>query len=273
LSVIDGNQRLTSIRLFLDDAFELKGLTAYPELEGNKFSQLDPRFKRHIMNRTLRCIAILKETHPQIKFDVFERINTGAVQLNHQEVRHGIFHGPLMSLIDELSQEKIWKEISGLKNDARMKGAELILRFFALYANRATYRKPMTTFLNNYCENNKHIDNAASLSLKTTFLATLEKVNLIFEKSAFRIIDENLNVSGNFNAALFDAEMLAFANINATKRDIEGLNKRKFLRAFAELIQEERFKGSIEAGTSATNLVAYRIQTFSTFLAEQLRGN
>lgn len=33
LSVIDGNQRLTSIRKYMENQFPLKGLTAYPELE------------------------------------------------------------------------------------------------------------------------------------------------------------------------------------------------------------------------------------------------
>lgn len=91
LSVIDGNQRLTSIRRFIRNEFSLKGLTAYPELEGSRFHQLDPRFQRHILNRTLRCIVILKDTHPQVKFDVFERLNTGAVKLTPQELRHGLY--------------------------------------------------------------------------------------------------------------------------------------------------------------------------------------
>src|SRR5690606_33557409 len=81
LSVIDGNQRLTSISLFLNNGFPLSGLSTYPELDGLTFIELDPRFQRHIINRTIRCIAILKETHPQIKFDVFERLNTGSVRL------------------------------------------------------------------------------------------------------------------------------------------------------------------------------------------------
>ena len=66
LSVIDGNQRLTSINLYLHVDFALKGLSAYPELEGFKFSDLDPRFKRHSKNRTIRCIVILKDTHSLI---------------------------------------------------------------------------------------------------------------------------------------------------------------------------------------------------------------
>src|SRR4051812_5759464 len=43
LVVIDGNQRLFSIKLFLNDAYELQGLTTYPELNGCAWSNLDPR--------------------------------------------------------------------------------------------------------------------------------------------------------------------------------------------------------------------------------------
>jgi hypothetical protein len=70
LKVIDGNQRLMSIRLFLENQYKLVGLRAFPDLNGFLFRQLDPRFQSHIENRTIRCITILKETHPQIKFDV-----------------------------------------------------------------------------------------------------------------------------------------------------------------------------------------------------------
>jgi len=270
LSVIDGNQRLTSIKLFLEDGFELKGLTAYPELEGNRFSDLDPRFKRHINNRTLRCITILKETHPQIKFDVFERLNTGAVQLNQQELRHGIYHGELVSLLDELSKERIWKDLSGIRNDSRMKGAELILRYFALYTSLNNYRKPMTSFLTNYCESNSDIDQTDKLYLKNKFLSTLEKVNLMFGNLAFRTFDMNLKAVGNFNAALYDAQMISVANIDPPTAKLKKLNQKIFLSNFYKLLQDDQFKTSIEAGTSATSLVRYRIDSLSKFISEQL---
>lgn len=138
LSVIDGNQRLTSISLFLNDEFPLTGLATYPELDGFKFSELDPRFQRHIRNRTIRCIVILKDTHPQIKFDVFERLNTGSVKLNPQELRHGIYNGPLIETIKKLSNISQFKKSTSTTNDKRMKGEEMILRFFALHKNWQT---------------------------------------------------------------------------------------------------------------------------------------
>ena len=146
LKVIDGNQRLMSIRLYLENGFKLKGLKAFPDLNGFTFRELDPRIRTHIENRTLRCITILKETHPQIKFDVFERLNTGAVQLNPQELRHGLYHGALMEKLDILGEYEPWQALSGIKDDKRMRGAELILRFLALTFNLSAYEKPLATF-------------------------------------------------------------------------------------------------------------------------------
>ena len=63
---------------------------------------LDARFQRQILTRPLRFISIKKETHPQIKFDVFERINSGAAQLTAQELRHGIYYGRLIREVDKI---------------------------------------------------------------------------------------------------------------------------------------------------------------------------
>lgn len=271
LAVIDGNQRITSIDLFLKDEFALQGLTAYPELDGSFFSDLDPRIKRHIQNRTLRCITILKETHPQIKIDVFERLNTGAVQLNPQEVRHGIYHGPMMALIDDLCKEKIWQSISGIKQDDRMKGAELILRFFSLLFNQNEYKKPLKGFLNAFSEKNANLSDVTVLKWKRKFLSTVESINLIFERRAFRVLNAELEPSsGNINAALFDAVMVATARVSPTREQIEGINKKRFLRKYYDLLNDEHFKMAIESGTSATTSVNTRISMFENFLSENI---
>jgi hypothetical protein len=269
LAVIDGNQRLTSIKLFLEDEFLLQGLTAYPELEGFAFSGLDPRFRRHIQNRTLRCITILKETHPQIKIDVFERINTGAVQLNPQEVRHGVYHGPLIKLIDELSSEKIWKDISGYRNDNRMRGSELILRYFALLNDQANYKKPLKQFLNNFCEKFSSISDLDILSWKNRFLSTIESVNYLFGKKAFRMLDENLKPTvKNVNSALMDAVMVGLTKSGLDLDDLIKIDRNDFLRHFQKLLGETRFRESIESGTSATSSVNYRVKRFEKFMID-----
>ena len=270
LSVIDGNQRLTSIKLFIEDGFELQGLTAYPELEGNSFSSLDARFRRHILNRTLRCITILKETHPQIKIDVFERINTGAVQLNPQEVRHGVYHGPLFTMIDEISEEKVWRDLTGIKNDTRMKNNELILRAFALSYSVTPYKKPLKKFLNDFSSEKQNIEPDVALEWRSRFLGALNCINKLFGKKAFRILNENLEPQvRNFNSALFDALIVGFMVSKFNQDMINELDATKlkdFLIEFQRITSEERFNESITSGTSATQSVHYRISTMKNFI-------
>jgi len=263
LSVIDGNQRLQSIKLFLNDSYELRGLTTYPELEGLNYSSLDPRIKRHILNRTLRCIAILKDTHPQIKFEIFERLNTGAVQLNPQEIRHGVYHGPLIDLIDTLAKEPVWKEITGFKSDKRMRGNELILRFIALYENLDNYQKPLSSFLNNFCEAQQKPSNDKILEWKSIFLKTVKDIKSYLGKYAFRTFDDNGNLIKNINAALFDAQMVGFSKF---RPNLKNEVKDSIITDIKSLYVEERFKESITAGTSTTSFVKYRIRRFKEFL-------
>jgi uncharacterized protein with ParB-like and HNH nuclease domain len=266
LSVIDGNQRLNSIKLFLENKFPLKGLTAYPELEGYKYSELDPRFQRHIINRTLRCIVILKETHPQIKFDVFERLNTGSVKLNAQELRHGLHQGKLMEILEELSQDEIWMEMTGTKNDKRMKSDELILRFLALYFNLENYRKPFLGFLNDFSERNRNPSKESLLEMKQVFLQTIHKVSKLFDKYSFKLFDSSLNIKSSFNAALYDAEMIAIAKNNLSIRQIEKINKPKFLFEASKLFNNKDFSKYISSGTSDAISVKSRILMFEKLL-------
>lgn len=271
LAVIDGNQRLTSISLYINNEFELQGLTTYPELNGVIFADLDSRIQRHILNRTLRCITILKETHPQIKMDVFERLNTGAVQLNPQEIRHGVYHGKLIELIDELSNEKIWKKISGIKNDNRMKGSELILRYISLLNDLPNYKKPLKYFLNQFCEKNTNIDDENKLKWKNQFLNTIEKIHIVFGEYAFKTMDKSTNKpSRHINAALFDSVMIGFTKANINSTNIKKINKVKLLKGYQNLLNDEKFIKSISVGTSATTNVKYRINTFSKFLKDHI---
>jgi uncharacterized protein with ParB-like and HNH nuclease domain len=269
LSVIDGNQRLNSIKLFLEDDFQLKGLTAYPEIEGFYFSELDPRFQRHILNRTVRCIVILKDTHPQIKFDVFERLNTGSVRLNPQELRHGIYNGPLMDLLEKLSKDKDWQTLSGTKQDRRMKGDELILRFLSLSDNWRSYSKPLSSFLNVYSENHRIVSSEVQAELKNTFTHTFNNCQKIFGIYTFRTFNKDFKQL-KFNAALFDAQMVSVFEIAPDEQRIAAIDKERMLHNLRELIFDDDFSKYISSGTTDRKSVQERIRLFRDFLNNNL---
>jgi len=269
LAVIDGNQRLNSIKLFLTDQFELRGLTAYPELEGFKFTELDPRFQRHIQNRTVRCIVILKDTHPQIKFDVFERLNTGSVKLNPQELRHGIHAGTFMDKLEKLSDNKLFRELTLTKADKRMKADELILRFCALSSNWKNYSKPLVSFLNNYSETNRNETPERLAEIEDEFVTTLNKIYIALNKFAFKSYDKTQK-NAKFNTALFDAQMIAFYEINPSDEKVKQLAEKNFIKLNQEFIETPEFNKLISSATTDKNSVINRITDYKKFLSKNL---
>ncbi|MDN7694608.1 DUF262 domain-containing protein [Burkholderia cenocepacia] len=261
LSVIDGNQRLTSIQKYMENQFSLKGLTAYPELEGSRLFELDPRFQRHIRNRTLRCIVILKDTHPQVKFDVFERLNTGATKLTPQELRHGLYFGDLMSLSTKIVKDSNFLATLDIKNDKRMKAEELVLRFLALRADFGKYRKPLATFINDFSEKSRHLTDVQKDAMQADFTNTLHSVNSLLGNLSFRIFDRALRVESSFNSALYDALMVGIAQL----KDNDNLKSMPIKTAqllLASLLEnDERFRRSISIATSDESQVQYRVST------------
>ena len=253
------------MKLFLEDDFQLRGLTAYPELEGFYFSELDPRFQRHIINRTVRCIVILKGTHPQIKFDVFERLNTGSVKLNPQELRHGIYNGSLMDLIEKISKDKTWQSLSGTKQNKRMKGDELILRFLALAEDWRNYAKPLNSFINNYAELNREPSNESKEILKESFIQTFKVCHRLFGEFAYKTFNKDFK-QPKFNAALYDAQMVAVYEKGLTLEQLDGINQKAILRGLKELIHNEEFAKYISSGTTDKKSVQERIRLFRDFV-------
>jgi hypothetical protein len=104
LDVIDGQQRLYSIYRFLDNQFALTPLEVLKEFGGKRFHELPTKTQRQLKTHTLRCVLITNESHPDIKFDVFERLNTNTVPLNAQELRNCVYRGALNSMLGDASK-------------------------------------------------------------------------------------------------------------------------------------------------------------------------
>ena len=140
--VMDGLQRLSAISDFYDDKFELTGLEEWEELNGFRYSNLPTNIKRGIDRRYLSSIVLLQETakskqeENSLKQLVFNRINSGGVDLTPQESRNALFDGRFNKLCLNLSKSDNFIRLIKLENneDERfrsMKDVELVLRFFA----------------------------------------------------------------------------------------------------------------------------------------------
>ncbi|GAH69079.1 unnamed protein product, partial [marine sediment metagenome] len=158
LSVIDGQQRLISINKFLRNDLKLS-LGRKNPLTGKRFKDLDEKLQNKIINSGLRGMIIKKESDPEIKFEIFARLNRGSVQLNDAEIRNCIYRGEYNELLIKLAQYPHFQEILNYESwNKRMIAEEMILRFFAFFNKHYTrYKGPMRQFLNNEMELNQDL--------------------------------------------------------------------------------------------------------------------
>ena len=108
-SVIDGLQRLSSLKRFFDGKFKLSGLEILSDLNKSDITTLNPKALRMLKNGLLRVIMITHDSNEEIKYDVFMRLNTGSVHLTEQELRNCLYRGSLNKFLKEVVQNKKWQ--------------------------------------------------------------------------------------------------------------------------------------------------------------------
>ncbi|MCZ3366541.1 MULTISPECIES: DUF262 domain-containing protein [Methanobacterium] len=281
--VIDGQQRLTSFFSFIDGEFKeskdktsdfkLNGLKVLKELNGKRFSDLDEDIQDKIISYSVRTIIFNKESDKNLKFEIFERLNTGAISLNDQELRNCIYRGPYNILLKELSENKNFREILGIKNpERRMRDIELVLRFAAFYhATYLNYKPPAKQFLNREMEIYQNISDEESIKLKNAFKNSVGIIRSLFGDQAFRRFrrgdekDPNGNwESRQFNKSLYEVLMFTFANADKNKvyKNLDLIRE-----AWIDLMtNDQEFIDSIEISTNTIKAVRTRFDKWRNVL-------
>jgi hypothetical protein len=113
--VMDGQQRISTIWDFYENRFKLKGLEQWPELNGRIYDRLPSQIKLGLDRRSISYIVLLKESAASsddeilLRQQVFERLNTGGVELENQEIRHCIYHNLFDETLVELSRHPVMR--------------------------------------------------------------------------------------------------------------------------------------------------------------------
>lgn len=156
--IVDGQQRIMSAIRYQDEKFDeavfrLRGVQK--AFDGIRFSDLSPEAQFKLETTVLRA-TIIQQLSPDDNtsvYQIFERLNTGGVNLNPMEVRQSVSFGPFVKVLKDANLEAPWRGIIGTaKPDKRLRDVELILRCLALFQFRERYDKPMKDFLNRYME-------------------------------------------------------------------------------------------------------------------------
>ncbi len=261
LLVVDGQQRLKSINYFFQGVyadntpFRLQGVKS--QWEGKLYTELSQQDQRKLNNSILRA-TIFEQTDPQDKtsvFQIFERLNTGGMALNQQEIRNCVIHGEINNFLESLNQYPKWREL--LRKDLpdpRMRDIEMILRFFALYEHWETYTKPMKDFMSNYMKQRKDITSSQRQDFKLLFESIIDKLHSEIGTGAFRL-------KSAINVAMFDSIMVSLASV--------GIDNVKDLKSsFSKLKGNEAYLKYISDSTTDSENVTGRIKIAIRYFSE-----
>lgn len=263
--VIDGQQRIYSIYRFCKNHFKLSGLEVLSELNGKSFHELDTKLQRQINTHTQRFVLITNESHPEVKFEVFERLNTNTVPLTAQELRNCVYRGDLLSLLKELVLSKEWLSILGRKEpDKRMRDEELLLRFFAFHIHGLdSYKTPQKHWLNETAKAGRNLSDDNIQQLRSVWNQALGNSLIWFTNGeCFRSSLDSPPKA--INRAVFDLVTQAAAKLSPQKA---AAVKGEFRKKFTELLANEEFQDLVSRSVDHTKRTKRRFALWEEAMA------
>lgn len=269
-SVIDGQQRLTAIRDYFNEEFALIELETLPELNGMKYSQLPPFLIRRLEERTIKCLRIDSTVDPQVKLDIFERLNSGSVRLEPQELRNASHQGKFNDLCKELSKNTTYQELLQINpaKDAdntkvkKMEDVELVLRYYALkdgkyrnFSKKSNYA--FKDFLSDGLTDGNKLseDQLQSFKEKFDWLVSFIHSNLGSTPFAkYKFENDQFILQSRFNAAVYDSIIVGISEAN-----IDSISEEK-RNGLKELFKDEQYFDSISGSTNDSSKIIVRIE-------------
>jgi uncharacterized protein with ParB-like and HNH nuclease domain len=289
--VIDGQQRLMSIYYFIkqrfpkkekrpelrtifdqrgkipdeiihdDNYFEnfrLKLAESLPE-HPNKFKGLGyatlGTYKTQFDLRTIRNV-IIKQNSPKdddtSMYEIFNRLNTGGINLKPQEIRTSMYHSPFYDVLYKANSHLEWRRLINIEDpDLHMKDVEALLRALAMLIDGHNYAPSMVKFLNQFSRKSKN-----NTKEQNTYLSEL--LDDFFESCEELPDDAFLNKkNGRFNVALFEAAFAATClNAFKEKRLLDDYLESEDLQ---KLEEDNQFQSALVEGTTQTKNVELRL--------------
>lgn len=258
--VVDGLQRLTTIVNFMGTEAEiekvnplsgklrLKGLEKLTAFNNYTFDELPTSLKLMFQTRPIRVTVLNDRSDFEIRYDLFERLNTGGVTLNAQEIRNCVFTGEFNDFIKICAGNEHFRSIIRAPETAENSAhyEELVLRFFAYYECADKFIHSVKEFLNNYMKD------------KTESFKNRKSLASVFHNT-FEYLSDNLpdgivrsNRKGSTPIVLFEAISVGVARIIDSDTRI---NSTSLIAA----LDDQKLKGLTTGATNSRNRVLDRI--------------
>ncbi len=278
--VMDGQQRLNAIREFFAGGYTLSGLKVLTPLNGIHYSHAPARVKRTLERASISAIVLLLEsevesTSAQIKISdirrlVFDRLNTGGMKLNAQELRNAQNPGPFNDAIISITRNHLFTDVFGIppyteinaedyynnptrqKNNlySSMKDCELVLRYFALKSHD-NIRGSMKSMLDRAMETK--MNQEESMKAIAEYNSAFEFLYYLFDQRPFEI-PSGRESKNRVSAAVYDAFMVAANDLRQDWQTIFTKKSQIQERVYQNLKDPSRYEILTGRGNTADSV-------------------
>jgi hypothetical protein len=130
----------------------LKGLNKLTALNGKRLEGLPKALQLNFLLRPVRVTTLNDKSDYSVRYDLFERLNTGGVRLHPQEIRNCVFRGPFRDSLRDLARNSSFLKLVKLSENEQKSAVEeeCVLRFFAFFDGYKDFDHSVVQFLNDY---------------------------------------------------------------------------------------------------------------------------
>ncbi|PFK01335.1 hypothetical protein CN957_05425 [Bacillus cereus] len=268
--LVDGLQRISTILSFFGELKEQVEKNNWKLIEGDlitKFEGLSSKqfplkFQRNI-KRTYCRVEILKwDSQLDMRYELFNRLNTGGASLSEQEIRNCIFRGissEFNEYLDRVATNQKFINLIYVSEQKKSEGylQELALRITSLYDNwKNVDTKNMSKYLTKFMEN--AVRNGFDYSFENLLDKTID-ILVPLGPNVFRFTNNQLSTS------LIDAIFIGIA-MNIDK--YENLEPEQVLAKINSLKEDTTFRKYTGSDSSSKSRIIKRIDRAMEIFAE-----
>ena len=270
--VVDGLQRLTTFRMFLDGEFKL----TFPKtdeteekrsaLTGKYYKDLQLNLQERLEDTQLTLYILDSKAPERAKLDIFERVNSGET-LTRQQMRNCLYNGQAtLWLRDAAKSGPFLSATGGSLDSKKMRDREAINRFCAFsLLGPEQYRGDMDGFLARGLENMNMQSPADLNQLRKTFDRSMQNNEALFSQHAFRksLAGPDYGARSVLNIALFDVCSVLLRQLTGTQVESHKAGIRTAIR---HLLEDHDFVKAITYSTNSTKPIVERFKKVSNAL-------
>lgn len=276
--VIDGLQRLSAFQNFLvgnEDSNgnyikeQLIGLEYMTDFNGFTFDDLPRQYIRRIKETPIVAYTVEKGTPDTIVYNIFQRINTGGLELKPQEIRQALYVGKATELLRRMAENEIFLQATQYSIDSnRMADCEYANRFVAFTELDITeYKGNIDDFLRKALRKINQYSEDEIQSIEESFIRVMTYCRDIFGRYAFRKFNENWR-RGPINKALFESWSLVFSQMTDEELNLLVQRKQELLERLQCKFQDDDYILALRAGDQYS--VIRRIEITRSIVREVL---